>query len=101
MLIHNIDEIEFVTKFPYFLGHPVHQLKYFFYVVFIFHRFFNLTVKILFVEVRRIEEEGPTGLKEKIITLLIDRSENCFTDFLFPYQRPGILQQRIVKFLYN
>ncbi|XP_023326720.1 monocarboxylate transporter 12-B [Eurytemora carolleeae] len=24
-------------------------------------------------EVRRIEEEGPTGLKEKIITLLIDR----------------------------
>ena len=25
MLIHNKDDIEFVTEFPCFLGHPVHR----------------------------------------------------------------------------
>ena len=27
MLIHNKDDIEFVTEFPCFLGHPVSELK--------------------------------------------------------------------------
>ena len=27
MLIHNKDDIEFVTEFPCFLGHPVHSFK--------------------------------------------------------------------------
>ena len=27
MLIHNKDDIEFVTEFPCFLGHPVHTLE--------------------------------------------------------------------------
>ena len=27
MLIHNKDDIEFVTKFPCFLGHPVSKYK--------------------------------------------------------------------------
>ena len=28
MLIHNKDDIEFVTEFPCFLGHPVYQFNY-------------------------------------------------------------------------
>ena len=28
MLIHNKDDIEFVTKFPCLLGHPVHTVKF-------------------------------------------------------------------------
>ena len=27
MLIHNKDDIEFVTEFPCFLGHPVHMFE--------------------------------------------------------------------------
>ena len=27
MLIHNKDDIEFVTEFPCFLGHPVHEIR--------------------------------------------------------------------------
>ena len=27
MLIHNRDDIEFVTEFPCFLGHPVHEIR--------------------------------------------------------------------------
>jgi len=30
MLIHNKDDIEFVTEFPCFLGHPVPDLGFFF-----------------------------------------------------------------------
>ena len=28
MLIHNKDDIKFVTEFPCFLGHPVYELSY-------------------------------------------------------------------------
>ena len=28
MLIHNKDDIEFVTEFPCFLGHPVYYIEY-------------------------------------------------------------------------